>query len=135
MSYLTEIKSFWSGNSTLTNTIPATRFFVDVIPERNARTFPYATITVLGAKPTWLTASAYIETVTFTVDVFHTSAASLDTAMTTIAGQFESQSISAATIYNLRQDSRVYAEQDDPKPTTIYHGIITIEWAANRTRS
>lgn len=133
-TYLQSLKTYWANNSTLTAAIPANRVYLGFVPASRT-TFPYASFNVIASVPEWTTGNPYVERTTFTIDVFHTNLATLDTLMATIAGQFDWKSIDSDTMSCIREGLLIIAEDNDAKTEQVYHGILTYDWTRNQSRS
>lgn len=128
MSFLSDLTTYWNGNSTLTGVLPASKVYTGLVPEGTA--FPYAVITPISLNPNPTTGAGYYGTFHFQISIYHTSLATLESIANTVVGQFDYRSISAATISVERLNGPVvYVDQDTP--ARVYHCMIEYNWLKN----
>lgn len=129
-SFLADIMTYWAGNSTLTNAVPASKFYTGLVPEGTA--FPYVIVIPIASTPTNLTAPGYWETFSFQLSVYDSDPDNVETVCQTILGQFDYVSISAACISVERTNVPVFMV-DQETPELVYHGMIVYDYRRNQT--
>lgn len=133
MSELSALFTYWSSTSSLVNAVPSSRVYLGVAPASRA-TYPYATITPIASIPTYTTGDPYIEEFTFQIDLWHTSAASLDAVTTTVNAAFDRIYITDDTVGVMRAGGfPVRYEPGDDKTTPVYRSQLVYAWMRNKS--
>lgn len=130
MSFLADIHSYWSSNSTLDSALPATKVYTGLVPE--SITFPYAVIVPLALTPTWTTGSGYYGTFRFQISVFDTDPDNVEALANTIAGQFDYRPVSSSTMSCERVNGPVFMVDPDT-PQRTYHAYLEYDLLENKT--
>ncbi len=131
MSILAEVHSYWSGNSTLNTALAAAgKVWTGLAPETVS--FPFAVIVPIGMVPSPTTGTGYVENFVFQISIYDTDPDNVDSLANTVAGQFDYQAISEATISCERTDGPTFMVDPD-SPERVYHAVITYELRENKT--
>lgn len=127
MSALANLKSYWSGNSTLNTALPATSVFLDIAPPQSA--YPYATISLISAVPILTTGVAHIEQFQFQVSLWHSSLNSVEALADTVDGQFSQAYLTNPTLICTRANRISRAFVNDANYT--YNVVLSYLWTYN----
>ncbi len=125
MSVLSTFKTFWQGNLALNTALPATKIFLDYVPEGTA--FPYCRFTVLASVPTLVTSQPHIETFSYQLAFFHTDFDALNTLGETVIGVLDQAYITAATLINTRVNRIMSGEYESSQ--YVYSYLVEYDWS------
>lgn len=130
MSFLADIHSYWSNNSTLNGALPATSVYTGLVPE--SLTFPYAVIVPISSVPSFVTGSGYFSTFHFQISIYHTDPDQAEDIANTVAGCFMYQPVAAYTMScELTNGPVFFVDPDTPQRT--YHVMLEFDLLQNRT--
>ena len=132
MSALSEIQTYWAGNSTLTAAVPAGKVYS--VRQATGSTLPFVVLLEVSSVPTFLTGSAYWETTTIQFSVFASTLAAAESIADTIEAQFDYKAISAANI-SCERGNRSTIVEEKPDSERVYHVMLEYDWNRNRSLS
>lgn len=132
MSALSDIKSYWQGNSTLTSALPLTSVWFGLVPPPNQQAFPYAVVETVSNPPQLTTGKGYYEEYHFQISLYGTALATLEGLADTVDGQFCKQPISGSVGMGcIRTNKVILTEQVTGQ--VVYHVVLEYLYWFNST--
>ena len=131
MSSLSQIYSYWSGNSTLTGAIPTSSLWIGRAPQTS--TYPFAILNEISNETTYTSGQPVLLATRFQVSLYgKEDLASLEAKADTIDSQFDRVQITFSSLlcYQVNRFSQAMDMQPD---YFVYQVLLEYLWLQNAT--
>lgn len=125
-----DIHSFWAATSSITDVLPANRFFTGLVgPEV---VLPYAVLVPIASVPRFTVGKSFVETFTFQIDIYSTSLAEAASIAEAVKDAFDAATVAANGMGTQRRNSIVTTEtQEREGETVLYRYSLVYDYFAN----
>lgn len=125
MSLTSDIFTFWSGNTTLTATVPYNKVWQSQTPEGTA--FPYVVIVPISVSNESTTGNPYYAVLKFQISLFDTNPDNIEAKLNTICSQFDRVKIATGAMDCIRVNGPITLP-DVTTPYKVWQGVIEYDY-------
>lgn len=131
MSLTGQINAYWARNSILYSNIPASSFYVEIIPERTA--LPFAVLSLNKFSSDYTCGDPYLITYDFTITVWSNSLVTTQQIGASVVSQFQGQTVVPNQAGCWHEDTVDLAEEHNEEKRYGYGAAMKFRLVVNKT--